>query len=57
MRSSRQHNRVQGQCDFYRDVYPYMFFPNGSLYKQEFYLIKVNDKWLDPRYDDRLECG
>ena len=47
-RTRRQHNRVKGQCDFFRDVYPYMFFPNGSLHNKRFYLIKVIDKWLDP---------
>ena len=56
MRSSRQHNRVQGQCDFYRDVYPYMFFQHGPLHHKQFYLIKLETskgifRWLDPRYD------
>ena len=40
LRGSRQHSRVKGQCDYYRDVYPYMFFKGGSLYQKEFYVMK-----------------
>ena len=50
-RTSRQHIRVKGQCDFDRDIYPYMFFRGGSLHGREFYLIKVGDKWMNPKYD------
>ena len=44
---------MKGQCDYFKDVYPYMFKKGGLLHGKRFYLIKdKSGKWLNPNHDD-----